>query len=110
MAQKTVTEITMLTKSIKKYYAKLIAVGIPVEQMILFGSHAKGSAKKWSDIDLCIVSKSFGKKPFDEMVQLSRYTKDIDDNIEPHPFHPNDLLDKYDPLAAEIRTHGITII
>lgn len=32
---------------------------IEIDHMIFFGSMAKGRAKKWSDIDLVIVSKKF---------------------------------------------------
>lgn len=32
---------------------------IEIDNMIFFGSRAKGRAKKWSDIDLVIVSKKF---------------------------------------------------
>jgi len=32
---------------------------IAIDNMIFFGSIAKGKAKKWSDIDLVIVSKKF---------------------------------------------------
>jgi predicted nucleotidyltransferase len=93
---------------IKKYYQLLVQKGIKVEKIVLFGSYAKGSAKAWSDLDLCVVSKNFGKDPHDELVMLMKLTSDIDDMIEPHPYHPNDLKDKWDPLAAEIRKHGKT--
>lgn len=29
--------------------------------------------------------------------------------IEPHPYSPQGLQDKYDPLATEIRNTGITV-
>ena len=93
---------------IKKYYQRLLEKGIKVEKIILFGSYAKGSAKEWSDLDLCVVSKDFGKDPHDELVMLMKLTSGIDEMIEPHPYHPNDLKDKWDPLAVEIRKHGKT--
>ncbi|MCL4513137.1 MAG: nucleotidyltransferase domain-containing protein [Candidatus Eremiobacteraeota bacterium] len=34
-------------------------MGIPVSKIILFGSHASGTAKKHSDIDLVVVSNYF---------------------------------------------------
>ena len=39
---------------------------IPVERMILFGSRARGRARRWSDFDLLLVSSSFRKKRFRE--------------------------------------------
>ena len=95
---------------IKKYYQVLLARGIPVEQIILFGSYAKGNAHAGSDVDIAVVSSVFGKRPFDEMVELSKLTLGIESLIEPHPMHPDDLNDKYDSLATEIRTYGKRII
>ena len=94
---------------IKRFKEDLIKKGIPVDQMILFGSYAKGQPKPWSDLDVCVVSKSFGKDSYDEMVRLMIIASDIEPRLEPHPYHPNDLKDKYDPLAHEIRTHGQVI-
>lgn len=82
---------------------------IPYDKLIVFGSHAKGTSKSWSDIDLCVVSKTFGKNRHTERVKLMlvRDVQTID--IEPHPYNPKDLLEKYDSLANEIRIHGISI-
>lgn len=95
---------------IRKYQRLLLKAGIPVERIILFGSYAKGTAHTWSDLDLCVVSPQFGKHPFDEGVKLMTIrTNDLLD-IEPHPFSPEDLADKYDPLASEIRKYGIRVV
>lgn len=91
---------------IKKYKKVLEKAGIPVTKMILFGSYAKGRAKPWSDIDVCVVSSVFGKDSHEELVRLMRLTSKVDDMIEPHPYHPKDLNDPYDALAHEINTYG----
>ncbi len=97
---------------IRAYKQKLETLGIPVDKIILFGSRAKQTARSDSDIDLCIVSKAFGKDYHQEMVQLLKVAHELtlDQVIEPHPYHPLDLTDRYDSLAAEINSHGITII
>lgn len=77
--------------------------------MILFGSYAKGIAKPWSDIDLCVVSDDFGVDDYEETVRLKKLTATVDPMIEPHPYHPKDLDNPYDPLAHEIRTTGKVI-
>ena len=87
----------------------LRAARIPCEALIVFGSRAKGTAKPWSDIDLCVVSKVFGKNRHTERVRLMHVRNDDTIDIEPHPYHPKDLRDKYDPLAAEIRKYGISL-
>lgn len=35
---------------------------IPIAKMLLFGSYAKGKSRKWSDVDLIVVSSKFRKK------------------------------------------------
>lgn len=30
---------------------------LPIEQVVLFGSHARGEAREDSDVDLCLVAK-----------------------------------------------------
>lgn len=91
---------------IRKYKKLLKQEGIPLEKIILFGSYAKGRAKPWSDLDLCVVSKIFGKDGYDEMVFLKKLAGRIESMIEPHPYHPKDLEDPFDPLAYEIKTTG----
>lgn len=109
MAPKTILNDTP-KRLIRKYRRVLINAGIPVKQMILFGSYARGKAKPWSDIDVCVVSPSFGKNAFEEMVKLAKLTATVDTMIEPHPFSPADLNDPYDSLAQEIRTYGKRIV
>ena len=89
-----------------RYRELLLKRGIPVEKIIIFGSYAKKTPKPWSDLDLCVVSKSFGKNSYDETVKLKLLTTGIDTMIEPHPYHPRDLASPWDPLAAEIKKHG----
>jgi len=93
----------------KKYYQELISAGIPVEKLIIFGSYAKGNYKYHSDLDICVVSPQFGKNRFNERLKLSTIARKIDDMIEPHPYHPKDLQEKWDPLAEQIRTTGKTL-
>lgn len=93
-------------KLIYRSWRLLEKKGIPIEKIIMFGSYAKGKAKSYSDLDLCVVSKQFGKNGYDEMVKLMQIMSRIDPMIEPHPYHPKDLLNKWDPLAYEIRKHG----
>jgi uncharacterized protein len=44
---------------IRRYVTALEARGISVERVILFGSHASGQARAWSDIDLAVISPKF---------------------------------------------------
>ena len=57
-----------ITTLIRRYVAALEARGIPVERVILFGSHASGHADEWSDIDIAVISPKF-----DALSLLERY-------------------------------------
>ncbi|MDD5055048.1 MAG: nucleotidyltransferase domain-containing protein [Candidatus Peribacteraceae bacterium] len=93
---------------IRNYIALVRAAGVPVSEVRLFGSRARGKEHDWSDIDLCVVSSSFGKDYSEEMSLLLTLTMKMDSPvpIEPIPFAPKDLNEKYSTLASEIRKYG----
>ncbi|HAR49727.1 hypothetical protein ER57_17775 [Smithella sp. SCADC] len=95
--------------SINKYINLLKQEGIDVSKAILFGSYAKGTAKPESDIDIAIISYQFGKNNLKEMMLLRRIALKIDSHIEPLPFSPEDINDRYSTLAQEILKYGIAI-
>lgn len=100
---------TAVLSVINMYKKKLKEAGVPVERVILFGSHAKGTAHKWSDIDTCVISRTFGHDRHSERLMLMKLTESETERIEPHPYSPNDLTNRFDPLANEIRRNGITV-
>jgi len=79
-----------------------------VSEAYLFGSHAKGTASVWSDIDLAVVSPDFSEDLFLERLMLMRVAAEIDERIEPKPFRPEDFQPS-DPLVNEIRQTGIAL-
>lgn len=92
---------------IKEYVEILKADRLPISKVILFGSYAKGTQHRWSDVDVCIVSPKF-KNSFKaiQYLWLKRiFDKDV--TIEPVGFTPEDLKDEYSSLIHEIRTTGI---
>lgn len=107
MVQKTLLSDTP-ENLINRYGSVLKQSGITAEKLILFGSYAKGRNRPWSDLDICVVSRAFGKNRLQESMDLAALTVKVDSMIEPHPYHPNDLNNKYDPLAKEIRANGIS--
>lgn len=96
-------------KEIDEYVEILKKDKLPIEKVILFGSFAKGTQHKWSDIDLCIVSPKF-KDAFKALQYLwLKREKDSGLTIEPVGFSPEDIKDKYNSLISEIRRTGIEI-
>ena len=75
----------------------------------LYGSYAKGTSSKWSDIDIAIISPDFSDDLFAERLSLMQLAVSIDDRIEPKPFK-KELFDRNDPLVDEIQKNGIQLI
>ena len=77
---------------------------IDVDEVILFGSHAAGTAKKYSDIDLAIISDWFLDKPHIKNMQfLSHIAANYNSMIEALPF----TLQEYKNLDNRTLLAGI---
>ncbi len=79
-----------------------------IKKVYMFGSFAKGTIRKDSDIDLAIIFKKLDD-PFDMQVQLMKLRRKFDTRIEPHPFKESDFQTS-NPFANEILNTGIEII
>lgn len=65
---------------------------VRVEQVILFGSHARGEADVWSDVDLAVISPDFGRmSPRKVMNLLVKVVLAVDPCVEIRPYTPKDL-------------------
>lgn len=77
---------------------------IDVDEVILFGSHAEGTSKGHSDIDLAIISDWFIGKPHIQNMQfLSRMAANYNSLIEALPF----TLQEYKNLDHRTLLAGI---
>jgi uncharacterized protein len=99
-----------IVNKVKAFAVKAKEEGINFESVILFGSHAKGRAKRYSDIDLAVFSYQFGKDTITEGANLQSLANKVDWRIEPHLLHPKDLKVRENPLVHEILTTGIKVI
>lgn len=57
-------------KTLNQFKKALEALNIQVEQLILFGSHAAGTAREDSDIDIIVISSSFADKSYWERIDI----------------------------------------
>ena len=81
--------------------------GLSVARVYLFGSHARGNTRKWSDVDVCIISPFFDTE--DSLIYLwtRRRRGDVEALIAPVGFTPEEFNAKFpSPLVAEIRKYG----
>lgn len=100
---------TDIENEIKSFITVLNENNIQVDRVILFGSHAKGVARSYSDIDLVIISPQFGKDEVEEMMMLSKLSWKVSDRIESIPLTEKDLQMKYHPFIGEINKYGRVI-
>ena len=56
--------------TVKRFKNALESINIQVDQLILFGSHAEGTAREDSDIDLVVISSSFSDKSYWERINI----------------------------------------
>ena len=106
MVRKKIYTSKEVREIIFEYKKLLRKEDIDFDQIYLFGSYAKNCPRDWSDIDVAVVSKKFRGNLFEEQLLLDKVADKISYAIEPHPFHPRDLKDKWSSLAFEIREHS----
>lgn len=83
---------------------------MPIDKVILFGSYAKGTATKYSDVDLCFFSPSVEERSqFEVLKDLfalgGNYPAVC---IEPHAY-PTSIIEEDRPFIREILRTGIEI-
>jgi predicted nucleotidyltransferase len=94
-----------LAKIIEGFIAELRRE-IPIKEIILFGSYAKGNPKDYSDIDLAVISNWFeGRPKIENMQYLSRIAAAYNSLIEALPFTEEEYinLDKRSFLASIVK-------
>ena len=103
MGQKAVLAI------IKEFKDTLEAINIRVDQLILYGSHAAGSAREDSDIDLVVISSSFVDKSYWERINiLSDAIYEVFAPIEASAFTPDEWKSKKS-LITEYAKNGVLV-
>ena len=79
---------------------------MPIEAVYLFGSYAKGTAHKDSDIDVALVVNHFDGDFFDIIPPIWRLVERVDFRIEPHVIARDT---DYAGFIDEIQRTGIQI-
>lgn len=93
----------------RRFKAHLLERGFPVQRVILYGSVAKGTARKDSDIDVAIVTTPFRASQMDENVDIFLASKDIDLRIETVTLHSEDFQQPFFTLGREIERTGVEV-
>ena len=98
-----------ILNTIKEFKKALEAINIHIDQLILFGSHAEGSAREDSDIDLVVISSSFAEKGYWERINiLSDAIYQVFEPIEASAFTPDEWKSKKS-LITDYAKNGILV-
>lgn len=96
-------------RKISDYIAHIASQNKRLVKAYLFGSYAKMTDTKDSDIDLALIIEGIDdSERFDLQVQLMLLASDFDIRIEPHPISGKDFTIN-NPFVAEILKTGIEI-
>lgn len=100
-----------IVKKLRRFADALEDAGISVAHLLLFGSHARDTARADSDIDVCVVSKEFGRDDVQEFVTINTLAHTIDPLIEAVNVSLRKWkTDRISPLLYYVRKEGIPII
>ena len=92
--------------NIAKKFSSEVKKLLPVDKIVLFGSFAKGTNHKWSDIDIAVVVKNTDFDFFDMYQKLGNISLKIDTRIETLII---DRTKDYSGFLKTINNEGIVI-
>jgi len=97
-------------RGLAEEYAETVRREFPVDKVVLYGSHAKGTTTHLSDVDVCFFLSDFnGKRRVDIIGELlalcGRYKGAY---FEPNTF-PTSEIERGNPFVKEILINGIEI-
>ncbi len=99
-----------ILNKVRRFRRLLEKDGLPVAKILLYGSYARGTSRKDSDIDVCVVSPSFGKDYLKERFYLFHKAPEIDARIEPVGFSLKAYkTNRVSPLLHQIRKEAIEV-
>jgi predicted nucleotidyltransferase len=100
----------LVLEQVKNYVSHLREQGLSIQRAYIFGSQVGGKTHKWSDVDVCIISKDFNRRN-DALSYLWRALRkqDVKAGIKPIGFHPDDFTEDI-PVVNEILRYGVQLI
>jgi predicted nucleotidyltransferase len=88
-------------RAVRKYINALANDGVRIQQVFLYGSQAKNTAHKDSDIDIIVVSEDFdGKQLLERLRILGLARRDVAESVEAYGFTPEEVENRERDLSA----------
>jgi len=97
MVEKEIAEL------IKRFIKELRKENIIVKKVFLFGSHARGTQRKDSDIDIAIVIERNEKEQKDKKISPWKYAARVDTRLAPIALWESEMKKDYIPIIWEIK-------
>lgn len=95
---------------IRGYLEVLAKNGINAEKAILFGSYARGDARKYSDIDILVLAEEFDRDRWSHEDELWKLTLKADTRIQPIPVGVRQYIEDDGSHIIEVaRREGVEI-
>lgn len=102
-----VKKTTQIKKLMNLYRQVLEKHDIRPTKFILYGSYAHGKPTPWSDIDVVVIAKTFGKRgALERMEFLAKKAAEVDDSIEVLGYTEDELARAHDSIFGEIISKG----
>lgn len=96
-------------ETVQAFPKEIIASGVQLDKVILFGSYAKNKQQPNSDIDVALAAKNFIGVGFEDGKYFARiHIKDQYIDIQPQTFSAA-YFEQGDPFIDEIKRTGIEI-
>jgi predicted nucleotidyltransferase len=92
-------------KAVTRFLEEVESSGLRLASAYLYGSHAEGTARPDSDIDVALISGDFTGDWLEDHRKIVDALLRSDPRIEPVRFRPEQFCDEH-PLAWEIKTKG----
>lgn len=98
--------------TVRNYVNKAREAGIEIQNAVVFGSHARGVAGPWSDIDLVVISPDLERGPIRPIVRKLWALRAVTDSrIEPIACGPREWADNKRRLILDIaHQEGVEIL
>ncbi|MCU0287414.1 MAG: nucleotidyltransferase domain-containing protein [Acidobacteria bacterium] len=88
---------------IKRFINELKKENIIVKKVFLFGSYARGTQRKDSDIDIAIIIESNGEEQIDKKINPWKYAARVDTRLAPIALWESEMKKDYIPIIWEIK-------
>jgi predicted nucleotidyltransferase len=99
-------------KDVVEQYVSDVRRAMPIDKAVLYGSYAKGTATKYSDVDICFFSRTFeNKRDVEVIADLLGLARKYYQRVcfEPNVF-PTSEIDNDNPFVKEVLRTGREII